>query len=75
MKHEIISISFGDDEITLNNEVTIEVGMIRQVVFDRENSLGKIVYGDVNNTAEVLVNLKSAYTLIVFLGTTSWVNL
>ncbi|WP_141213397.1 hypothetical protein [Janthinobacterium sp. PC23-8] len=75
MEEKIISLSYDEGTIALNGEVIIDVGVIKQIVFDRENQKGKIIIENGGQLCEFSISLKSAYALIVFLGTSSWVNL
>lgn len=68
-------ISYGNEEVTFADGKTHQIGVIRQVNFDRDNNKGevKIRNGAVCQTYSI--TLSEAYTLIVYLGTKSWVNL
>lgn len=72
MSKKTLSIDFEDNAVIIDKSVKFNIGQIKQVVFDRENQIGKVIIED---SIEFIISLKSAYSLILILGTNSWVDL
>ena len=71
----LLSVSFETNKITFDKEVSADFEDIGEITFDRINNVG-IIHVSINGPKEVYeVSLKSAYALMIILGTGYWKDL